>query len=98
MDFGSGPTTRIHVSIAKKLREYYGLDRVPVKVTEPYQMLGEVDDELKNILNIETDQVSSLNGMFGFPNSNWKEWKAPWGQVVLVPGQFFRRNVSICYR
>jgi hypothetical protein len=26
--------------------------------------------------------------MFGFPLSDWKEWRAPWGQELLVPGKF----------
>ena len=26
--------------------------------------------------------------MFGFPLENWKEWRTPWGQEVLVPGDF----------
>jgi len=29
--------------VVEKLRDYYGLEKKPVKVTEPYQMLGEVN-------------------------------------------------------
>ena len=43
MDFGSTAVTGIHVLIVEKLREYYGLEKKPVKVIEPYQMLGEID-------------------------------------------------------
>jgi hypothetical protein len=63
-----------------------------VKIVEPYQMLGEVDDELKQLWNIETESVSPQKGMFGFANDNWKEWTTPWGQQVLVPGDF---NTSV---
>ena len=30
--------------------------------------------------------------MFGFALEQWKEWRAPWGQPLLVPGQF---NVTV---
>ena len=46
VDFGSTGVTGIHVLIVEKLREYYGLEKKPVKVVEPYQMLGEIDKEL----------------------------------------------------
>ena len=46
VDFGSTAVTGIHVLIVEKLREYYGLEKRPVKVIEPYQMLGEIDEEL----------------------------------------------------
>ena len=36
----------------------------------------------------DTVGVVSRNTMFGFPNENWKEWKTPWGQDVLVAGDF----------
>ena len=37
VDFGSHPCSGMHVSCIAALREYYGLDRHPVKVNEPYQ-------------------------------------------------------------
>jgi len=53
VDFGSTAVTGIHVLIVEKLREYYGLEKRPVKVIEPYQMLGEVDDELIKEMGID---------------------------------------------
>lgn len=88
LDFGSGPTTGIHCSVIRDLRRHFGLENKPVKIVESYQMLGEVDEELKGILGIETESVAPRNGMFGFANADWKEWKTPWDQVVLVPGKF----------
>jgi hypothetical protein len=40
VDFGSSFITGIHCSVVEKLREFYGLERHPIKVAEPYQMLG----------------------------------------------------------
>ena len=46
VDCGSTGVTGIHVKAVEALRKYYGLEKKPVKVIEPYQMLGEVDEEL----------------------------------------------------
>ncbi|MFO7871240.1 MAG: uroporphyrinogen decarboxylase family protein [Kiritimatiellia bacterium] len=91
IDFGSTAVTGIHVSIVGKLRDYYGLEKRPVKVNEPYQMLGEVEPDLREAMSIDVVGAYGLNTIFGFPLGNWKEWRAPWGQELLVPGNF---NVS----
>ncbi len=88
MDFGSTPVSGIHVLPIYKLRSALGLKNIPVKVIEPYQMLGEIDDELSDILGIDTIGLSGKNNMFGFANENWKEFKTPWEQTILVPGKF----------
>ncbi|MEW5814427.1 MAG: uroporphyrinogen decarboxylase family protein [Spirochaetota bacterium] len=88
IDFGSTAVTGIHVSIVAGLKDYYGLEKEPVKVHEPYQMLGLIEEDLKNAIGIDIEGVFSRNTMFGFPITNWKEWRTPWEQVVLVPGNF----------
>ncbi|TAL75527.1 MAG: methyltransferase [Bacteroidetes bacterium] len=88
VDFGSTPVTGIHVLIVEKLREYYGLVKKPVKVIEPYQMLGEMDSELINAMDLDVIGLFSAKNMFGVPNENWKVHKTPWGQEVLFPGDF----------
>jgi len=88
VDFGATSVTGIHVKVVENLRTYFGLEKKPVKVTEPYQMLGEIDEELASILGIDTVGLTSRNNMFGFPNENWKEFRTPWGQNVLVPEKF----------
>jgi hypothetical protein len=88
IDFGSTSNTGIHVLAVERLREYYGLPYKPVKVIEPFQMLGEIDNDLTEILGTDIIGLSSKNNMFGIAQENWKEFKTFWGQVVLVPGQF----------
>lgn len=41
VDFGSTSVTGIHVRAVENLRNYYGLEKKPVKVIEPFQMLGD---------------------------------------------------------
>ncbi len=88
VDFGSTAVTGIHVLAIEELRAHYGLEKKPVKVIEPFQMLGEVDEELMDIMGVDVISVNSKYNMFGFANENWKEFKTHWGQVVLVPGDF----------
>jgi hypothetical protein len=95
VDFGSTGVTGIHSVIVEKLRDYYGLEKHPVKITEPYQMLGEVDDELIREMNIDVIGLYSAKNMFGIPNENWKLHKTLWGQEVLFPGDFnYTRNAN----
>jgi uroporphyrinogen-III decarboxylase len=88
VDFGSTAVTGIHVLIVEKLREYYGLERKPVKVIEPYQMLGEIDAELVRAMDLDVIGLFSAKNMFGVPNEGWKVHKTLWGQEVMFPGTF----------
>jgi hypothetical protein len=88
MDFGGTAVTGIHVSVVAALRRHFSIGDGPVRVTEPYQMLGEVDDSLRDAMGIDTVGVTPRNTMFGFPSEKWREFRLPWGQVVLVPEGF----------
>ena len=90
VDFGSTAVTGIHVSCVAALREHYGLERRPVKVHEPYQMLGLLDDDLQQAMGIDVEGVFPRNTMFGFPIEDWKPWIFR-GMEVLVPAGFQTR-------
>ena len=47
VDFGSTPVTGIHTLAIERLREYYGLEKRPVKVIESFQWLGELEADLQ---------------------------------------------------
>jgi hypothetical protein len=88
LDFGSTSVTGAHCSVIADLRRLYGLEQRPVKIIEPYQMLGELDEELRASMGIDTIGVSPSHTMFGFEMVEWKEWSTPWNQDVLVPKDF----------
>jgi len=88
IDFGATAVTGMHVSCVAALREYFGLEKRPVKVHEPYQMLGLIEDDLKEVLGIDTEGVFPRKTLFGFENKNWKPWRTPQGLEVLVPEDF----------
>jgi len=94
VDFGSTSVTGIHVLIVEKLREHFGLEKKPVKVIEPYQMLGEIDNELIEAMNIDVIGLWGEMNMFGIANRDWKVQRTHWGQEVLLPGDFNCSNNS----
>jgi hypothetical protein len=96
IDFGSTAVTGIHVLAIDNLRKYYGLEKRPVKVSEPYQMLGQIDSDLAEIMACDITGISPRNNMFGFENKNWKEFRTFWGQDVLVPGDFNTKLDETC--
>ncbi|WP_069999792.1 uroporphyrinogen decarboxylase family protein [Cellulosilyticum sp. I15G10I2] len=87
-DIGSFPTTGIHVSVLEQLRAHYGLEKKIITVFEPYQMLGVVDDDLREAIGIDTTALWGQYTMYGFKNENFREWMTPWGQKVLVAEKF----------
>jgi len=53
LDLGATPTTGITASSLTKLRKALGLDNRPVKVHEPYQVLGMVEDDVLDALGVD---------------------------------------------
>lgn len=89
LDLGSTGVTGIHVKTVSNLRRHFGLQRKPIRVIEPFQMLGEVGWELIDSVGIDVIGAWGKSNMFGFNNhSPFKEWKTPWGQRVMVPLNF----------
>jgi hypothetical protein len=88
VDFGSTGVTGMHASCVAALRDYFGLEKRLVKVHEPYQMLGLVEEDLQSALGLDVEGVFPRKTMFGFPNRDWKPWRMPDGLEVLVSGDF----------
>jgi hypothetical protein len=88
IDFGSTAVTGIHVSCIAALRDYFGLEKRLVKAHEPYQMLGIVDEDLKQAMGIDVEGVGLPTTIFGYRNRDWKPWRMPDGLEVLVSEEF----------
>jgi hypothetical protein len=80
----------MHVSSVYRLRQALGLDvpGTPVKVMEPYQMLGEIAPDLMDALGVDVVGVGRRATMFGFRNEGWKDWLFHDGTPLLVPAAF----------
>jgi len=88
VDFGATAVTGMHVKVVIALRERFGLERRPVKVHEPYQMLGLVEEDLQRALGLDVEGVFAAETLFGFRNEGWTPWRMDDGTEVLVSRHF----------
>ncbi len=90
LDLGGSGTTGMHVDSLYLLRQALRLDPpgTPVKVIEPFQMLGEVAPGLIAALGVDVVPLEKSVTMFGFRNEGWKPWTTFGGTPVLVPEGF----------
>ena len=88
VDFGATAVTGMSAAAVAKLRKALLDDDSPVKVVEPYQMLGEIDEALQEAIGIDVLGVGGPRTLFGFENRDWKPFTLFDGTEVLVPGDF----------
>ncbi len=90
LDLGGCGQTGMHVSTVYALRQALKLDPpgTPVKVIEPFQMLGEIAADLRDALHVDVVGVGGQINFFGFKNEGWKPWTTFEGTPVLVPELF----------
>ncbi|MBN1553365.1 MAG: methyltransferase [Phycisphaerae bacterium] len=93
VDMGATAVTGISAGALHKLRRaVLGDDGYRVRVHEPYQMLGAVDDALREALGIDVADIPSPRTMFGFVNRDWKPFTMFDGTEVLVSEEFRARE------
>jgi uroporphyrinogen-III decarboxylase len=90
VDVGGTTATSLHVRMVYLLRQALGLDKpgTPVKVVEPYQMLGEVTPDLTAAMGSDVISVGGTGTAFGFKLEGWKQWMDWDGSPALVPAGF----------
>jgi hypothetical protein len=90
VDLGGNLGTGMHVSTVYRLRQALGLEKpgTPVKVIEPYQMLGEIKPDLMEAFGTDVINLSGAKNLFGYKNDGWKPWTFFDGIPMLVPGDF----------
>lgn len=90
LDLGGCAVTGMHVASVYLLRQALKLDEpgTPVKVVEPYQMLGEIAPDLIEALGVDVIGIGGARNLFGFKNEGWKEWELFDGTPVLIPEAF----------
>lgn len=90
LDLGASAVTGMHASTVYKLRQAIGLDApgTPVKIVEPYQLLGEIAPDLIEAIGVDVVGLGGTKTIFGFANEGWKPWQLFDGTPVLVPEGF----------
>jgi len=88
LDLGSTAVSGISASTLYSLRKALGLKQRRVRVHEPFQMLGVVDDDVLDAIGADVVGLSDDGTFYGFPATDWKPWTLFDGTPVLVPGKF----------
>jgi hypothetical protein len=88
LDLGSTGVSGIAASALTLLRRGLGLEDRRVKVHEPFQMLGMVEDDVREALGVDVVGLEGDGTFFGFPARDWKPFTLFDGTPVLVPGGF----------
>jgi len=88
LDLGSTLVTGIQASIYAKLKKALGISGGSIKVYDPFQMLAEVEEEVKEALGVDTYGIQLPVTIFGYRNENWKPFKLFDGTKVLISGHF----------
>jgi hypothetical protein len=88
IDMGATWVTSISASAYSRLRTALSLQSGPVKVHEPLQLLGEVEDDARQKLGIDVAGIWPQGTIFGYKNIGWKPWKLQDGTDVLVSKEF----------
>jgi uroporphyrinogen-III decarboxylase len=92
VDFGATGQTGISASTLYRLRAALGLQEKPVTVIEPFQLLGEVEQDLRDLLRVDVIGLWNPVNMMGVRNAAWKPWRMGDGTPVLMAGEFAYRE------
>jgi len=90
LDLGGSVLTGMQASSVYKLRQALRLDPpgTPVKILDPFQMLGEIQGDLVEAVGGDVLPVPAYTTFFGYKREGWKPWRLFDGTPVLVPEAF----------
>ena len=88
LDLGSTLVTGIQASAYAKLKRALGVPDGVTRVYDPFQMLAEVEEPVKQALGVDTFGIQLPTNMFGYRNENWKKFTMFDGTPVEMPGRF----------
>lgn len=88
VDLGATTITGINANALAKLRDALGLEKRKIKINEPLQLLGMVEEDVRQALHVDVVDITNNMTMFGFENKGWKPWRLQSGLEVEVPEDF----------
>jgi len=88
LDLGATWVTGISATAYARLRASLGLPDEAPKVHEPYQLLGYVDEDVRQALGVDVVGLWGRSTIFGFKNEGWKPWKLQDGTDVQISKKF----------
>src|SRR5699024_1795240 len=72
VDLGATTITGINANALAKLRDALGLEKRKIKINEPLQLLGMVEEDVRQALHVDVVDITNNMTMFGFENKGWK--------------------------
>ncbi|MBD3307554.1 methyltransferase [candidate division KSB3 bacterium] len=88
VDVGGTVVTGIQPQSYANLKRDLGMPAGNIKVYDPFQVLAEVEEPVRQRLGVDTLSIESLKTVFGYKNENWKPFTLPDGTEVLMSGHF----------
>lgn len=88
LDLGGTSQTGINASSLYRLRKALHLDEHRLKIIEPGQLLGEVEQDLLDLLGVDIVGLYNTTNFFGYKNDHWKKWQMDDGTPVWMGGGF----------
>lgn len=85
-DLGTTLVTGIHASTYARLKAALGVHSGAVRVYDPFQMLAEVEEPVRQALGVDTIGIQLPKTVYGYRNENWKPFRLFDGTEVLVSG------------
>jgi hypothetical protein len=88
VDLGSTLVTGIQASAYAVLKRTLQISEGAVKVYDPFQMLAEVSERVKDRFSVDTYGIQLPVNIFGYRNENWKPFRIFDETEILMPGNF----------
>lgn len=87
-DLGGCGQTGMNASTLYRLRKALGLEERPVEVCEPYQLLGSIDEDVRQALGVDVIPLWNPTNLMGTSNNKTQLWHMPDGTPVLMSDDF----------
>jgi len=88
IDLGGTMMSGIHVDAYCEIARHLALDVLPPKCYEQFQMLARLGDSMMRYFHSDVIQLENPIVNWGLKNENWRLWKTPLGNEILMPGGF----------
>ncbi len=82
VDFGGHRSSGIMAIAYRRLRDFLGLPKRPIKVFDMIQQLAVIDEDVLDLFGVDTVE---LGRGFSLGKNDWKQWVLPDGSECLIP-------------
>ena len=84
VDLGATGQTGMNASTLYRLRAALGLEEYPIEISEIFQMLGKIDEDMMTYAGADIIGLNNPSNMFGVPDGPLKPFTMPDGTPTLI--------------